>query len=90
MGDEDEGDSEIALQRLQFYLHLFAELEIERAKRFVEQQDLGLVDKGAGQRHALPLATGQLRGPASAETAKRHEGEGFFGLAVPRRPCPRP
>ena len=64
VGDEDEGDAELALQRLQLDLHLLAELEVERAERLVEQQHLRPVDQRAGERHALALAAGKLRGPA--------------------------
>ena len=35
-------------------------LGVERAGRLVGQQDLGVVDKGAGNGHALHLATGHL------------------------------
>ena len=62
VGDEDEGDAERLLQRLQLVLHLLAQLEVERAERLVEQQHLGLVDQRAGQRDALALAAGQLAG----------------------------
>ena len=60
MGDEDEGDAELLLQRFQLLLHLLAQLEVERAERLVEQQHLGLVDQRAGERHALPLAARKL------------------------------
>jgi hypothetical protein len=51
---------------LQLDLHLLAELEVERAEGFVEQQHLRPVDEGAGERHALALATGELRRAAAA------------------------
>ena len=40
VGDEDEGDPDLALDLLQLDLHLAAELQVERAERLVEQQDL--------------------------------------------------
>ena len=58
--DEDEGDAERLLQGLQLFLHLLAQLQVERAERLVEQQHLRLVDEGARQRHALPLPAGEL------------------------------
>ena len=58
--DMDEGGADALLQRLQFVLHLAAKLQVERAERLVEQQDGGLDDQRARQRHALPLAAGQL------------------------------
>ncbi len=56
MGDEDEGDADRALQRAQFKLHLFAQFLVERRKRFIQQQNLGPQDEGAGKGHALALA----------------------------------
>ena len=56
--DEDESDSERTLELLELDLHLFAELQVECAKGFIEQQDFGLIDEGAGKRHALTLTTG--------------------------------
>ena len=64
VGDIDEGDADLALDRLQLDLHLLAQLEIERAQRLVQQQHARLVDQRAGQRHALPLAARQLPGLA--------------------------
>ena len=69
--DVDEGDADLALDALQLDLHLLAELEIERAERLVEQQHLGLVDQGAGQRDALPLAARELGRLARAELSSR-------------------
>ncbi len=89
MGDEDEGDAEGLLQRLQFLLHLFAKLQIERAQRLVEKQNLGLVDERAGERHALALAAGKLSGPARAVARKLHHGERILGaLRRSSRPTP--
>ena len=38
VGDDDEGDADLVLQPLQFQLHGAAQLLVERAERFVEQQ----------------------------------------------------
>ncbi len=67
VGDEDEGDADLALDRLELDLHLLAQLEVERAERLVEQQHPRPVDERAGQRDALALAAGELRRPAVAE-----------------------
>ena len=64
MGDEDERDADVALDRLELDLHLLAQLEVEGAERLVEQQHLGLVDEGPGQGDPLPLAAGELRAGA--------------------------
>ena len=67
---EDERDADLALDLLELDLHLLAQLEVERAERLVEQQHLGAVDEGAGERDALALAAGELRGLAVAVAAE--------------------
>ena len=47
--------------------HLLAEVGVEVRERLVEEQDLGLDDERAGQRHALLLAAGQLARVAARE-----------------------
>jgi hypothetical protein len=64
VGDVDERDACLALDPQQLKLHLLAELEVECAKRLVEQQHLGLVHDRPGQGDALPLAAGELGGLA--------------------------
>jgi hypothetical protein len=41
-------------------LHLLAQLAVEGAERLVHEQDRGLDHHGAGERHALLLAAGEL------------------------------
>ena len=41
---------------------VLTDLRVQRAEGLVEQQDAGIRRQGTGQRHALPLAAGQLRG----------------------------
>ncbi len=84
VGDVDEGDADPALDRLQLDLHLLAELQVERAQRLVQQQHARPVDQGAGERHALALAAGELRRLAAAEAGERHHGP-----ASPRRAARR-
>jgi hypothetical protein len=62
VGDMDEGDAELALKLLQFRSHAQPQEWIKRGQRFVEQQDLRGCDQGAGERHALLLTAGKLRG----------------------------
>ena len=38
VGHVDEGDADLALERLELELHLLAELEVERAQRLVEEE----------------------------------------------------
>ena len=40
-------------------VHLDPGQRVQRAERLVEQQQVGLADQGAGQRHALRLPAGQ-------------------------------
>ena len=71
MRDVDEGDAHLTLNPEQLELHLLAELEVKCAKRLVEQQYLGLVDNGPGERYALSLAAGELSrlaGPEAGQT----------------------
>lgn len=56
VGDKNEGDAEFCLQIFQFDLHVLAELGIERGEGFVEEEDLGAADEGAGEGHALALS----------------------------------
>ena len=73
VGDEDRRDAERALQLAQLDLELLAQLAVERAERLVEQQDLGLEDEGAGERHALLLAARELARPAPLEARELDE-----------------
>jgi hypothetical protein len=73
VGDEDERDPELLLQRLQLDLHPLAELQVERPERLVEEQHFRAVDERASERHALPLAARQLTGPPLLHSAELHE-----------------
>ena len=86
MGDEHEGDADVALDRLELDLHLLPELEVERAERLVEQEHAGAVDQRAGERDALSLAPGELAGAAPLEPLQAHRGEGLLRAAVPLGP----
>ena len=89
MGDEDERDADLALDRLELDLHLLAQLQVEGAERLVEQQHLGPVDEGPGQRDALALAAGELVGLAAAVAGQPDRSERLrgalaaLGLAAP-------
>ena len=60
VGDDDEGDAQRFLDLDQLELGFLAQLLVERAERFVEQQQLWPLGQGAGQGHALALAARQL------------------------------
>ena len=59
MGDEDECDADIPLEKLQLVLDRLAEVGIKRAERLVEKEDVGLDDQAACECGALALAAGQ-------------------------------
>ena len=73
VGDEDEGDADLALQRLELALHLLAQLEVEGAQGLVEQEHLGLEHQRPGQGHALALAARELCGPPRAVLGQGHQ-----------------
>ena len=79
---------DLGLDPLELELHLAAQLEVERAERLVEQQHLGPVDQGPGQRDALLLAAGELGRLAVGQVAQLDQLERLGGLGR-RRPCRR-
>ena len=64
VGDINEGDTDLALEVLEFELHLLAELQVESTQRFIQQEHLGPVHQRPGQGHPLLLAARQLGGLA--------------------------
>ena len=61
---------------------LHARLAIERARRFVGQQDFRVVDERAGDGHALHLAAGKLAGLLVHVVGKPDAAEGVDGAAA--------
>ncbi|CAH0324216.1 hypothetical protein SRABI128_05041 [Microbacterium sp. Bi128] len=86
MGDEDEGDTQRALQFLEFDLHLLPELEVQGTERLVQEEDLGLDHQCPGQGNALPLAAGELGGFAAEELPELDAVQGFPGPLPPLFP----
>src|SRR5579872_7057118 len=80
MGDIDEGDADLALQLLELDLHPLAKLEVERAERLIEKQDLGTICQGAGQGDALLLPAAQLRGESLSQALKPDEAQEMMAL----------
>ena len=70
VGDVDGGDAELALDRADLVAERDADLGVERRERLVEQQHLRPRGEGAGERHALLLAAGELEGVAGAEVGQ--------------------
>ena len=56
MGHKNKRNAYLALQFAQFQLHLFAQLLVERAQRFIQQKHLGPQDQGTGQGDPLAVA----------------------------------
>ncbi len=77
VGHYDEGEAELVLQAHHLESRALAQLAVERRQRLVEQQNLGSLDQGAGERHALALTTGKLRGLAGAEAVEPDQRERF-------------
>ena len=55
--DVEHGHAERPVQARDLVLHLIAEIPVERAERLVHQQELGIEDERARERHALLLAS---------------------------------
>ena len=87
VGDEDERDPDLVLDRLQLDLHLLAQLQVEGAERLVEQQHLRTVDERAGQRDALALTAGELVGRRAAEVRRAARWPASPAPAGAARPC---
>ena len=48
VSDEDEGDADPLLDGLELHLHLLPQLQVQRAQRLIQQQDLGMIDQRRG------------------------------------------
>ncbi|GJD77875.1 hypothetical protein NBEOAGPD_1086 [Methylobacterium gregans] len=75
VGDVDEGEAELGLDPLQLGPHPHPQERVEGRERLVEEQDLGAGDEGAGERHALLLAAGELGRHPLGEVGHLHEVE---------------
>src|SRR5690606_34023446 len=82
VGDEDGGVAGGVVDRAQPAAQLAADLRVERAERLVEQQYLRLDRHGAGERDALALAAGKLRGIALLQPGQLYQVEQLRGAAA--------
>ncbi len=71
----DEGNADLALDVAKLYLQLFAQLEVERPERLVEQEHRRAIHQGADEGNALLLAAGQLFGAAIPRPFQRDQAE---------------
>ena len=70
--------------------HLAPGTQVQRARRLVREDDLGLADQRAGDRHALLLAAGELRRAVPGAVGQADGGERLAdGAARSRRPASR-
>jgi hypothetical protein len=83
VGHVDEGDPQLLLERDQRVLHLLAKPEIERAERFVEQQDLRTGHDRARQCDTLALTTREFMRQPCGKSLHGDELERLAG-----QPCP--
>ena len=75
VGDEDGGVAGPVVDLAQPAAELAPDLGVERAERLVEEEHARLDGERAGERHALPLAAGELRRVALLEAGELHEIE---------------
>ena len=71
--DMQKGDAQPAADAAQFAAHPHAQIGVERAERFVEQNEARLGDERARQGDALALSAGNLVDPARFETGEADE-----------------
>ena len=81
MGDEDHGVA-LFVQFLKHPQHLPAGMGVQRACRFVGQNDGRVADKGAGDGHTLLLAAGELVGLVPELAAQTHLFQRCDGAAA--------
>jgi hypothetical protein len=83
VGDVDGGDLKLVGEVLDLGAGRDAELGVEVRERLVHQEDVGLADDGAGERHALALAARKLGRAAVEEVGQfHHRGRAHDALAV--------
>ena len=86
VGDQQHGRTVLRHSVLQQAVHSDPGERVERTERFVEQQQFGLADQGAGQCDPLRLSARQVHGQLVARAGQAHLGEHL----VPVRAAPAP
>ena len=93
MGDEHRGVAGLVVDLAQPAAQVAAHLGIERPERLIEQQHPRFDGERPGERHALPLAAGELRREAVAKAGELHQLEKLerraCGLRSPPGAAPR-
>ena len=80
--DEEHGGAAGLPEAEHFVLQAHAGEGVERAERFVEEQDFRMVDERAGEGHALGHAAGEMMGKGVGETFQSHEAHELVHLAA--------
>ncbi|MNM42719.1 hypothetical protein D3C81_535640 [compost metagenome] len=78
VGHVDHGHAQALVQVFDFHLHVFTQLFVECAERFVHQHQLRLEHQRAGQCHTLLLTAGQLRRVTLGEGVELDHAQDFF------------
>ena len=82
MGDHDHRRVDLLLQLRELDARAQPEGRVEVGKRLVEQEQLGLLDQGAPDGHALALAAGQLAGLALEQLVDLEHARGIADAAL--------
>ena len=86
VGDIDKGDAQLFLQPFQLMLHLAAKLQVQSAQRFIEKQDLRVVDEGSCDGHTLFLSAAHFGGHSFLKACKlyqlQHLADALFDLRL--------
>ncbi|KAG1174428.1 hypothetical protein G6F35_016658 [Rhizopus arrhizus] len=85
MGDHDDGLAVLAVELLQQAQDLFGGLAVEVAGGFVADQEGGVGDDRAGNRHALLLAAGQFIRAVAAAVGQADQGQRDLRIALALR-----
>src|ERR1039457_1623844 len=89
VGDENDRQAAFAIERPDRPKNLLGRLRVEVARRLVGEQDRRVVDQGAGHRHALLLAAGELVGMVARALGEAEQGQRFAHLAGAAGPLTR-
>ena len=79
VGDDDEGLAELVAEVKEKLVEFSLVFGVERAGRFVGQDDGGTVDEGAGHGDTLLFTTGEFVGLMGGTVCQSHEVEQFLG-----------
>ena len=82
MGDEDHGRAQAPVQLRQLQPRAAAQRRIQVGQRLVEEEDRRLLHHRAADRHALPLAAGELPRLARQQRVELQHPRRFLDAAV--------